>query len=39
VAVHIQRIRKKIEDDPSKPRWIRTVPGAGYRFTPDGDAK
>jgi two-component system response regulator VicR len=38
VAVHIQRIRKKIEDDPSKPNWIRTVPGSGYRFTPDGDA-
>lgn len=35
VAVHIQRIRRKIEDNPSHPVWIRTVPGAGYRFVPD----
>ena len=33
VAVHIQRIRRKIEEDPSSPRWIETVPGAGYRFS------
>ncbi len=32
VAVHIQRIRRKMEDDPSHPRWVETVPGAGYRF-------
>jgi DNA-binding response OmpR family regulator len=24
----------KIEDDPSKPRHLETVFGAGYRFTP-----
>ena len=36
VAVHIQRIRRKIEDEPSAPRWIRTVTGAGYRFVPEG---
>jgi two-component system response regulator RegX3 len=35
VAVHVQRIRRKIEEDPSEPRWIKTVPGAGYRFVPD----
>ncbi len=34
VAVHVQRLRKKIEEDPSKPRWIRTVLGSGYRFVP-----
>ncbi|MFZ4618566.1 MAG: response regulator transcription factor [Rectinemataceae bacterium] len=34
VAVHIQRLRRKIEDDPAEPRWIRTVPGSGYRFVP-----
>jgi two-component system, OmpR family, response regulator ResD len=39
VAVHIQRIRKKIEEDPARPKWIRTVPGSGYRFPPEGDAK
>jgi DNA-binding response OmpR family regulator len=32
VAVHIQRIRKKIEDDPTHPLYIETVHGEGYRF-------
>ncbi|CAH1208469.1 Transcriptional regulatory protein WalR [Paenibacillus auburnensis] len=32
VTVHINRIREKIEDNPSKPRIIETVWGAGYRL-------
>lgn len=32
VAVHINRLREKIEDDPSDPHYIETVWGAGYRF-------
>lgn len=32
VAVHINRLREKIEQDPAKPRHIETVRGAGYRF-------
>ena len=32
VMVHINRIREKIEADPSKPIYIETVWGAGYRF-------
>lgn len=33
IAVHIQKIRKKIELDPASPQFIETVWGAGYRFT------
>jgi DNA-binding response OmpR family regulator len=29
----ISRLRKKLEADPSKPRYIQTVWGAGYRFS------
>lgn len=32
VAVHVNRIREKIEDDTSRPHYIETVWGAGYRF-------
>jgi len=34
VAVHIQKIRKKIEKDPSNPDYIETLWGTGYRFNP-----
>jgi two-component system response regulator RegX3 len=36
VAVYIQRLRKKIEDDPVNPRFIETVFGMGYRFNSGG---
>jgi len=32
VTVHIARIREKLEDNPSKPQYIGTVWGAGYKF-------
>jgi len=32
IDVHIGRLRKKLEPDPSMPRYIRTVRGAGYMF-------
>jgi len=34
VTVHIRRLRRKIEHDPTHPRWIETVWGVGYRFRP-----
>lgn len=32
VMSHIRNIREKIEDNPSKPVYIQTVWGVGYRF-------
>ncbi len=34
VTVHVRRLREKIEPDPSRPRHLITVWGAGYRFEP-----
>ena len=36
IDVQISRLRKIVEDDPSKPRHIQTVWGFGYVFVPDG---
>lgn len=32
IMVYINRLRQKIEDEPSKPQYIQTVRGLGYRF-------
>ena len=32
ITSHVRRLRKKIEDDPSKPTYIETVRGIGYRM-------
>lgn len=32
INVHIRRLREKIEDDPSSPRYIKTLWGIGYRL-------
>lgn len=32
VTVHVRRIREKIEDDPTEPRYLLTVWGVGYRL-------
>lgn len=34
VSEHIHRLRRKVETDPSRPRWIQTLRGVGYRFVP-----
>jgi DNA-binding response OmpR family regulator len=33
LRVHIGQLRKKIEDDPSRPRLLMTEAGVGYRLT------
>jgi two-component system KDP operon response regulator KdpE len=35
LRVHMGSLRRKLEDDPNRPRWIRTEPWVGYRFTPE----
>ena len=33
IDVHILNIRRKMEDDPSRPKYIKTVYGAGYKLS------
>ena len=37
IDIRIMRLRRKIEDDPEKPRTLKTVRGLGYIFA-TGDA-
>ncbi len=37
IDVRITRLRHKIEPDPKHPRYIRTVWGKGYLFSPEND--
>ncbi len=37
VDVHIRHLRQKLEPDPSRPRYIRTVRGFGYKFVPEDE--
>ena len=37
IDVHISRIRKLVETDPLRPRYVQTVWGVGYCFVPDGE--
>ena len=36
VDVHIMRLRRKIEEDPANPRYVKTVHGVGYVFSGAG---
>jgi two-component system KDP operon response regulator KdpE len=35
LRVHLANLRRKLEPDPARPRYLITEPGIGYRFTPD----
>ncbi len=40
IDVHVRNLRRKLEPDPARPRYILAVPGIGYRFTnprPEGE--
>jgi DNA-binding response OmpR family regulator len=32
IDVHVSRLRAKLGDDPKRPRWLKTVRGAGYQL-------
>ncbi len=34
VDVHVAWLRRKIEQNPQRPRWITTIHGMGYKFSP-----
>jgi two-component system KDP operon response regulator KdpE len=36
LRVYVGHLRRKLEADPVRPRFIQTDPGVGYRFEPDG---
>ena len=31
---HMARLRRKLEDNPARPRYLLTEPGMGYRYQP-----
>jgi two-component system KDP operon response regulator KdpE len=33
------QLRRKLEPDPARPRWLLTEPGMGYRYQPGPDAE
>ena len=37
VMVHMRRLREKVEDEPSKPRWIVTKRGIGYKLNNESE--
>lgn len=38
IDVQMSRLRKLVEDEPTKPRYLQTVWGFGYVFVPDGSS-
>ena len=38
IDVRVTRLRRKIEENPAMPRYIRTIWGEGYLFSPSGES-
>jgi two-component system, OmpR family, KDP operon response regulator KdpE len=38
LRLYMAQLRRKLEPDPARPRWLLTEPGMGYRFQPDPEA-
>jgi two-component system KDP operon response regulator KdpE len=38
LRLYLAQLRKKLEPEPSRPRYLLTEPGMGYRFSPEADA-
>jgi two-component system, OmpR family, KDP operon response regulator KdpE len=39
LRLYMAQLRRKIEPDPARPRWLITEPGMGYRYQPTADAR
>jgi two-component system, OmpR family, KDP operon response regulator KdpE len=37
LRLYMAQLRRKLEPDPARPRWLITEPGMGYRYQPDPD--
>jgi len=37
LRLYMAQLRRKLEPDPARPRWLLTEPGMGYRFQPEED--
>jgi len=38
LRLYMAQLRRKLEPDPARPRWLLTEPGMGYRYQPDPDS-
>ena len=38
LRLYMAQLRRKLEPDPARPRWLITEPGMGYRYQPEPEA-
>ena len=39
LRLYMAQLRRKLEPDPARPRWLLTEPGMGYRYQPDPEER